>query len=118
MGGLVAVIRVTVELDSAVSSARDRVLGRAEVWNDGVLSEEDPSVGRYVGTFETLAPGGEVATRRTASVPRFRRATNDRDAWDLLFLLLFAALGEERVLALAREAMEPGRDDGARTFDS
>lgn len=85
-------IRVTVELVSAVHPDRSRVLGIAEIGNDGVTSTAtDGKRGSYTVRLSKWAPKlGETWKRgRVVDFDRVKRG-----AWDLLFLALRACVGE------------------------
>lgn len=80
-------IRVTVELVSAIDPSRDRLLGVATIANvGGGASSAD-----YEATFSKWAPKHEQ-TWKKGSVSRFPRLT--RGAWDLLYLALRSAVGD------------------------
>lgn len=84
-------IRVTVELISAIHPSRNEVLGIAEIANDGT---GDLLVGNYTAK---LSKRGEKVKEvwRQGRVAGFRRKAFG--AWDLLFLSLRSALGPERI---------------------
>lgn len=80
-------IRVTVELISAISPSRNRILGQAVIANDQTGTSDS---GNYGAKFSKWAPKlNEVW--KTARVCRFNRRT--RGAWDLLYLALKDAVG-------------------------
>jgi hypothetical protein len=84
-------IKITVELLSAISPDRNRTLGIAEIANDGIESVQ--TQGR-LGTYKVrLSKAGDKVreTWKTALVQHFDRKR--RGGWDLLFLALFAAVG-------------------------
>lgn len=84
-------IRVTVELVSAVDAARSRVLGIATISNDVVESvATHGALGSYRATFSKWAPKTSE-TWKKGRVEGFNRRT--RGAWDLLFLALRDAVG-------------------------
>lgn len=78
-------IRVTVELISAIHPSRNQILGVAEISNDASGSR---SRGNY--RFALSRRGGKGIFRR-GEVTNFPR--NQRLGWDLLYLVLKAAVG-------------------------
>lgn len=80
-------IRVTVELVSAIDPSRSRLLGVALVANDGTGTNER---GNYSASFSKWAPK-ERETWKRGRVVGFDRI--GRGAWDLLFLALRDAVG-------------------------
>jgi len=95
-------LRVTVELVSAISPDRSRTLGVAEIANTG--GSGDPHCSYDVRLSKWQPKLNE--TWKRGRVPRFNRVSFG--AWDLLFLSLFAALGKSRVERLVKDAMEAG----------
>jgi hypothetical protein len=86
------VIRVTVELISAVHPARSRVLGIAEIANDGETSRASHGArGSYTVRLSKRAPQTSHTWRRgrVENFPRRRLG-----AWDLLYRALRATVGE------------------------
>lgn len=84
-------LKVTVELVSAVDSSRSRVLGVAVIENDGIESiETNGDTGSYRARFSKWAPK-ERETWKRGTVSGFNRKT--RGAWDLLYLALQSAVG-------------------------
>ncbi len=84
-------IRVTVELVSAIHPSRNRVLGVAEIANDGETTLlSSGSRGTYRVRLSKWAPKlGETWKRgRVEDFDRVRRGP-----WDLLFLALRACVG-------------------------
>lgn len=79
-------IRVTVELISAVDESRSRVLGIAEIANVGGDAER----GDYDVRLSKWAPK-TAQTWKKGTVTGFDRV--NRGAWDLLFLALRACVG-------------------------
>jgi hypothetical protein len=79
-------IRITVELVSAISPKRNRVLGIAEIANVG----GDLERGDYSVSLSKWAPKTDQTWKR-GKVRNFDR--QDRGAWDLLFLALRACVG-------------------------
>lgn len=80
-------IRVTVELVSAIDPSRSRLLGVAEIANDGT---GDAGTGAYDARFSKWAPK-QAETWKRGHVEGFDRQA--RGAWDLLFLALRSAVG-------------------------
>lgn len=80
-------IKVTVELVSAVSSSRDRHLGTAYIVNDGTGSA---TVGDYDVTLSQF--GKPDVIWRSGKVKNFKRRT--LGPWDLLYLALKEIVGE------------------------
>ena len=100
-------IVVTVELKSAISHTRDRVLGVLTIANDGT---GDARVGHYVAELKD-ARGRVLDTCRIRAFPRMRLL-----AWDLIYRALRATRGDRNgddvtgrqraMLAVAREMRE------------
>lgn len=85
-------IKVTVELISAIAPSRDRVLGIAHITNDGIMTNETHGrLGSYVAGFSKAAPKQNQIWKHVA-VSGFKRKT--RGAWDLLYLALKEAVGD------------------------
>ena len=85
-------IRVTVELVSAIDPSRSRVLGVAEIANDGAHSvATDGQRGAYTVRLSKWAPKLKE-TWKTARVSDFDRVK--RGPWDLLYLALRACVGK------------------------
>jgi hypothetical protein len=85
-------IRITVELVSAINPSRSRVLGVAKISNDSQLSfETGGKRGAYDVTLSKWAPKlGETWKRgRVENFDRVRRGP-----WDLLYLALRSAIGD------------------------
>lgn len=80
-------IRVTVELVSAISPSRSRVLGVAEISNDATGT---PEIGNYNVRLSKWAPK-TAETWKRGRVIGFRRRV--RGPWDLLFLALRNTVG-------------------------
>ena len=78
-------IRVTVELVSAVAPSRDIILGIAEICNDGT---GDKDTGNYK---VTLSKFGGSGVWKTGEVKNFDRI--NRGAWDLLYIILKKLVG-------------------------
>ena len=96
-------IRVTVELVSAVSRERDRVLGVMEIGNEGPATGNETRYCRYVVRLSKWAPKLDEIWRRSlfalppgetieAQVASFDR--EQRGPWDLLYRALQAAVGD------------------------
>lgn len=84
-------IRVTVELVSAIHPDRSRILGVAEIANDNVTSAAtDGARGSYTVKLSKWAPKLDQTWKR-ARVEDFDRER--RGPWDLLFLALQACVG-------------------------
>lgn len=98
-------IRVTVELVSAIDPSRDRVLGVAHIANTGApgenvyevkLSKWAPKTsqtwkkGRLALADEEL--GADVLAERVVGFDRIKRG-----AWDLLFLALLNTVGKRNL---------------------
>lgn len=84
-------IRVTVELVSAIHPSRSRVLGVAIIGNDGSTSiATDGERGAYNVTLSKWAPNTSQIWKR-GRVDDFDRVK--RGAWDLLYLALRACVG-------------------------
>lgn len=84
-------IRVTVELVSAISPERSKILGIAEIGNDGQTSLlSDGRKGSYGVRLSKMAPkqGQLWKQGRVEGFDRQRRG-----AWDLLYLALRACVG-------------------------
>lgn len=98
-------IRVTVELISAIDPSRSRVLGRAEIANEGPAgpgSAPDPRFCQYHVRLSKWAPKDDQTWKQTslvltgtetveAIVERFDR--EQRGPWDLIYLALKACVG-------------------------
>lgn len=85
-------IRVTVELVSAVDPSRSRVLGVATISNDVVESvATHGALGSYRATFSKWAPKTDETWKKGRVEGFDRRA---RGAWDLLYLALRSAVGK------------------------
>jgi hypothetical protein len=82
-------IRVTVELISAIDKSRNEILGVCEIANDGTGTD---SVGNY---NVALTQRGGKKLWRTGRVVGFHR--KKFLAWDLLLLALGFCLGPERI---------------------
>lgn len=80
-------IRVTVELVSAIHPSRSRLLGVAIIANDGTGTVNKCD---YDATFSKWAPKHTEAWKR-GKVAGFARMS--RGAWDLLYLALRDAVG-------------------------
>lgn len=80
-------IRVTVELVLAISPDRSRLLGIAEIANDGTGTEE---IGNYTASLSKWAPK-ERETWKSGEVKGFDRKA--RGTWDLLYLALKKIVG-------------------------
>lgn len=76
-----------MELVSAIDPSRSRLLGVAEIANDGT---GDQATGAYVAKFSKWAPM-QGQTWKRGRVEGFQRQA--RGAWDLLFLALRSAVG-------------------------
>lgn len=84
-------IRVTVELVSAIDPIRNRVLGVAEIVNDGVrIRETGGKRGSYIVRLSQWAPS-LTRTWRKGRIGDFDR--RQRGPWDLLFLALRTTVG-------------------------
>lgn len=93
-------IRVTVELISAQDPSRDRLLGIAEIANEGP-SARTPRFCKYSVRLSKWAPKEKQTWARgtilldadaeTGLVESFDR--NSRGAWDLLYLALRVVVG-------------------------
>lgn len=84
-------IRITIELISAVDANRNTVLGIATIANDGKRSVETHGErGDYVVTLSKWAPKTDETwlRGRVLNFPRKRRGV-----WDLLYLALRSAVG-------------------------
>jgi hypothetical protein len=85
-------IRITMELVSAISPDRNRVLGIAEIANDGKESVATKGMyGSYTAKFSKWSPK-LTETWKSGKVENFNRIK--RGAWDLLYLALKSAVGE------------------------
>jgi len=79
-------IKVTVELDSAISSSRDKVLGIMTISNDGMLSVE--TAGRRASYDVHISKGGQ-AIKQTLFECKIENFPRKRDnVWDLIYLAL------------------------------
>ena len=85
-------IRITVELISAVHPSRSRVLGIAEIANDGETSRASNGArGSYTVRLSKRAP----YTRQTWKAGRVEDFPRRRlGAWDLLYRALRATVGD------------------------
>jgi hypothetical protein len=84
-------IRVTVELVSAIAPERNRVLGVALLTNDGETSwATGGRLGDYRVTLSKWAPK-LTETWKQGTIAAFDR--KKRGPWDLLFLALRATVG-------------------------
>ncbi len=84
-------IRVTVELVSAISPDRSKVLGVAEITNDGELSNQTGgNKGGYDIRLSKWAPKLKETWKR-GRVENFDR--QKRGSWDLLYLALRNIVG-------------------------
>lgn len=86
-------IRVTVELDSANGSARDRILGTAEIVNDGT---GDGTHGNYVARFYG-APSKAWNQRLWRETRLMGWARKRHHPWLLILFCLLKAVGDEQV---------------------
>lgn len=77
-------IRVTIELISANGPERNRILGIAEIHNDG-SSLNPESIGHYNFTLGKMAPKEREVWKRGRVVGFPRKG---RGAWDLLYRVL------------------------------
>lgn len=82
-------IRVTVELVSAVSPDRDRLLGVMTIANTGPLDKSAPNVCGYDVRLSKWAPQEKI-TWRSGKVTKFDRV--QRGPWDLMYLCLRATV--------------------------
>jgi hypothetical protein len=102
-------IRVTVELVSAIAPTRSRVLGVAEIANDGEHSRETAGErGAYTVRLSKWAPK-LTETWKTGRVADFDR--KQRGPWDLLFLALRATVGSRNPPNTTGEAALPAKGD-------
>lgn len=98
-------IRITVELVSAVHPSRNRTLGVAKIWNTG---QGGPLFGEYGAEFSEapeqmdfeislskMEPKTGQIWRR-GGVKRFNRKT--RGCWDLIYLALKQIVGDRNVV--------------------
>jgi hypothetical protein len=84
-------IRITIELVSAIGSNRSKILGIAEITNDGELSKNtDGSKGGYDVRLSKWAPKLRE-TWKKGRVEGFDRI--NRGPWDLLFIALRNIVG-------------------------
>lgn len=85
-------IKVTIELVSAIDPTRSKVLGIALIANDGVTSKEsDGNLGSYSVTLSKWAPKLRDVWK-SGRVKDFDRV--GRGPWDLLFLALRNTVGD------------------------
>lgn len=95
-------IRITVHLVSAIDPSRDRLLGIAEIANEGPVGQE-PRFCRYSVRLSKWAPSETQTWKRgplvladgealEGMVERFDR--QQRGPWDLLYLALKAVIGK------------------------
>lgn len=97
------VIRVTVELVSAVDPSRSRLLGVATICNDGTGTVDRCD---YDASFSKWAPKQDEAWKRSR-VTGFTRQT--RGAWDLLYLALRNAVGSRNSTPTSTPAAGRGK---------
>lgn len=84
-------IRVTVELVSAIHSSRSKILGIAEIANDGRATiTSGGQLGDYSVRLSKWAPNTEQLWKRGV-VRGFDRVK--RGPWDLLYVALRAVVG-------------------------
>jgi len=84
-------IRITVELVSAIDPSRNKVLGVAEIANDGKTSAGTKgALGSYTVRLSKWAPKLNQ-TWKTCRVEGFDR--KNRGSWDLLYLALKNIVG-------------------------
>ena len=93
-------IRVTVELVSAISPDRSRLLGVATIANDGTGT---PSVCDYDVSLSKWAPK-HSQTWKKGKVLGFDRV--GRGPWDLLYLALQACVGNRNAVARPERGAE------------
>lgn len=84
-------IRVTVELVSAINPARSKVLGVAVISNDGEKTAVKPARGNYNFALSMRAPFTNRVWK-SGSIEEFPRKR--LGGWDLLYRVLRAAVGE------------------------
>jgi len=85
-GTVSLMIRITVELVSAVDKSRSRVLGVGFIWNDGKGSPTRASYGWQ------LMKAGTDRIWKSGTLADFPRTS--LGGWDLLFRALKAAVGD------------------------
>jgi len=81
-------IRITIELISAVHPSRSKILGIAEIANDG--SSNSPFVGSYNVRLNKMAPKERELWKigRVVAFPRKKKGV-----WDLLYVALRNIVG-------------------------
>lgn len=85
-------IKVTVELISAVDESRNKILGIGYIANDGNMSYlSDGKLGNYHVKLTKMEPQEKVIWKE-GTVCRFPR--KKRGAWDLLYLALKNIVGD------------------------
>ena len=85
-------IRVTVELISAIDPSRSKLLGIAEISNDGQTSDEtDGQFGSYDISLSKWAPKEKQVWKKGRAENINRRT---RGAWDILFVGLRDIVGK------------------------
>lgn len=89
-------IRVTVELISAINPARSRVLGVAEIAND-LSSDNLREVGNYKYRLSKWSPKLRETWKkgRVTGLSRTKRGS-----WDLLFMVLRDAVGKRNPISV------------------
>lgn len=94
-------IRVTIELVSAISPDRSKTLGVAEIWNErDTTLATNGSKGDYSFRLSKRSPKLKE-TWKSGRVENFSR--KQRGAWDLLYLVLRSVLAKRNPDALRRE---------------
>lgn len=78
-------IRVTVELDSAITG-ETTVIGKATIYNDGTGTKQK---GNYKAVL--IAPTEKAEMTEVKDFPRL-----ERDAWDLLYVILHRLRGPKK----------------------
>jgi len=92
-------IRITVELISAVSDDRSRLLGMAEISNEGPIGPGSRICKYNVRLSKTLPGREDEVWKRGTPLMVFDEANIDRfdsvhrGVWDLLYLALKAIIG-------------------------
>lgn len=84
-------IRVTVELISAIHSSRNRVLAMMEIANDGVETRADPALGTYTAATYRGRTREALDQRRVQRRGRIEHWPRERHhVWNLVARLLGA----------------------------
>ena len=82
----ILLIKVTIELDSAISKSRDKILGIMEISSDGMLTVE--TAGRRADYDVKIRKGGKSGNPIFFECKIENFARKSRNVWDLIYLAL------------------------------